>query len=59
MNDLSVLPERFWQLLTVLSVAWYLTVTAYVAVRGAMDIRHMLARLQKQNSRDVNETAAP
>jgi len=37
--------ELFWLALTVACVAWYSTITVYVAIRGAMDIRSMLARL--------------
>jgi hypothetical protein len=46
------LAERFWWLLTILAVGWYLTVTVYVAIRGAFDIRQMLARLESQQSRE-------
>ena len=46
------LPERFWWLLTILAVGWYLTITVYVAIRGALDIRQMLARLESQRSRE-------
>jgi hypothetical protein len=42
------LAESFWWLLTVSSVAWYVTVTVYVAIRGAFDIRGMLRRLAAQ-----------
>lgn len=35
----------FWWLLTVACVVWYSTITIYVAIRGAADIRAMLARL--------------
>lgn len=35
----------FWLGLTITSVVWYLTITVYVAVRGAWDIQHMLAQL--------------
>ncbi len=35
----------FWWLLTLACLAWYATVTVYVAIRGARDIRVMLARL--------------
>ena len=45
------LSERFWWLLTVFAVGWYLTVTVYVAIRGAFDIRQMLARLESQQWR--------
>ncbi|MCI0428493.1 MAG: hypothetical protein L0Z46_10805 [Nitrospiraceae bacterium] len=34
-----------WWLLTVACVAWYSTVTVYVAIKGVADIRNMLARL--------------
>jgi hypothetical protein len=46
MND--NLAERFWWLLTWCCVIWYTTVTFYVSLRGAIDIRHMLARLEHQ-----------
>jgi hypothetical protein len=35
----------FWLLLTVACVVWYSTITIYVAIRGAVDIKNMLARL--------------
>jgi hypothetical protein len=35
----------FWGALTIACVAWYSTITVYVAVKGAADIKHMLARL--------------
>ena len=44
--------ERFWWLLTWICVVWYLTVTGYVAVRGAADIRSMLARLEEQKRKE-------
>jgi hypothetical protein len=44
------LPERFWWLLTIFAVGWYLTVTIYVTIRGALDIRQMLVRLEAQRS---------
>jgi len=36
----------FWLALAVTCVAWYSTITIYVAIRGAKDIRSMLRRLQ-------------
>ncbi len=36
----------FWWLLTAAVLVWYSTVTIYVAIRGAMDIRGMLNRLK-------------
>ncbi|MCX7826206.1 MAG: hypothetical protein N2689_11710 [Verrucomicrobiae bacterium] len=35
----------FWWLLTMACVVWYSTITLYVAIRGAIDIKHMLAHL--------------
>ena len=35
----------FWFLLTAACVIWYSTITIYVAIRGARDIKNMLARL--------------
>lgn len=37
----------FWGGLTIAVIAWYSTVTVYIAVRGAMDIRSMMRRLGK------------
>ena len=36
---------NFWLLLTLACVAWYSTITLYIAWRGAIDIRQMLRRL--------------
>ncbi len=35
----------FWFALTMICVVWYSTVTVYVAIKGAADIKGMLARL--------------
>ena len=45
--------ELFWRLLTYACLAWYVTITVYVAVRGAADIRNMLADLAR---RDANRS---
>jgi hypothetical protein len=37
--------QWFWWLLTVACVVWYSTITVYVAIRGAADIKSMLKRL--------------
>lgn len=37
----------FWLLVTIAVMVWYSTVTVYVAIRGALDIRRMLARLDE------------
>ena len=38
----------FWLLLVLVCVGWYSTITFYVAVRGFLDIKHMLKRLANQ-----------
>jgi len=43
----------FWWLLTAAAMVWYSTITIYVAIRGAVDIRSMLARLGTLNNADV------
>ena len=44
-----------WFLLTMACVVWYSTITIYVAIRGAVDIKQMLARLGEQ----ANEPPVP
>jgi hypothetical protein len=36
----------FWWGLTIAALVWYSTVTIYIAIRGATDIRGMLDRLK-------------
>ena len=43
----------FWWLVTMACVVWYSTITLYVAVKGARDIKHMLRRLQDINAADA------
>ncbi len=45
----------FWWLLTMACLAWYATVTVYVAIKGAADIKGMLKRL----SESITETDQP
>jgi len=37
----------FWFLAVLAVLLWYSTITIYVAARGALDIRHMLRRLDE------------
>ena len=37
--------QWIWLLLLIACIVWYSTVTIYVAIRGAFDIRSMLQRL--------------
>jgi hypothetical protein len=47
--------EKFWWLLTAACVVWYSTITIYVGIRGAMDIKSMLKRLQAQCEDQADE----
>ena len=42
----------FWLTLMIACVVWYSSVTVYVAIRGAFDIRHMLENLKESHSAD-------
>lgn len=44
--------ELFWKTLTIAALVWYSTVTVYVAVRGAGDIKDMLRRLAERRDDD-------
>ena len=48
--------KDFWWFLTMAALAWYSTITIYVSIRGAMDIRHMLARLERLKDETAEET---
>jgi hypothetical protein len=45
----------FWWLITMACVAWYSTVTIYVAIKGAADIKHMLARLSANQTEETSD----
>ena len=47
----------FWGLLLLAVLAWYSTVTVYVAVRGFLDIKHMLRRLEEDHARGMSGRA--
>ena len=40
----------FWWAATAACVIWYSTITVYVAIKGAKDIKNMLARLDAQRT---------
>jgi hypothetical protein len=40
----------FWWYLSTACLIWFSTVTVYVAVRGGLDIKHMLRRLRSDQS---------
>ena len=53
MNLLAMLSNHpFWAALTLAVLAWYSSITVYVAIRGSMDIKHMLRTLSAQHGND-------
>ena len=49
MNPLDMLSNHpFWAGLTLAVLVWYSTITVYVAIRGALDIKHMLRNLAER-----------
>ncbi len=58
MNFSAMLSNHpFWGILTLAVLVWYSTITVYVAVRGAMDIKHMLRKLKSAG--DATEDTKP
>ena len=51
-----MLNHWFWWALTMACVVWYSTITVYVAIKGAGDIRNMLARLANDTQRDAEDS---
>lgn len=45
----------FWWIVTAACVVWYSTITIYVSVKGAKDIKNMLARLDATRKREEAE----
>jgi len=46
----------FWWALSMACVIWYSTITIYVAIKGAGDIKQMLARLGRDRKPDAGES---
>ena len=45
----------FWGILTLAVLVWYSTITIYVAIRGAFDIRHMLRKLKDNHEQSEGD----
>jgi hypothetical protein len=43
----------FWGILTLAVLVWYSTITVYVSVRGALDIKHMLRSLKDKHEAET------
>ncbi len=48
-----------WWLLTMACVVWYCTITVYVAIKGSVDIKEMLARLADPSETGPNAPGDP
>ena len=42
----------FWWLVNAACLLWFSTITVYVAIRGGLDIRHMLDRLKQLHAEE-------
>jgi len=49
--------SSFWGLVVITCLVWYSTITIYVSIRGAMDIKRMLARLEALRHETEEEQA--
>lgn len=45
----------FWWYVTAACLVWFSTVTIYVAIRGGLDIKHMLRRLKATDHQNRDE----
>jgi hypothetical protein len=45
----------FWGIITIAVLVWYSTITIYVGVRGALDIKHMLRNLKEKGEAAADE----
>jgi hypothetical protein len=46
-----VIAKWFWFIIIMAVLLWYSTITIYVAIRGSIDIKHMLRRLAERENR--------
>jgi hypothetical protein len=50
---MSTIALWFWEAVIVGCVLWYSVATVYIAVRGAADIRGMLAHLRRNGEKET------
>lgn len=50
--------KTFWLILTIAALVWYSTITIYVTIKGAGDIRRMLENLKKDFGSGNGEDSA-
>ncbi len=49
-------PHYFWMILTGACILWYSTITIYVSIKGAKDIKVMLRDLDKKHHENLKKT---
>ena len=54
-----IVEHWFWAAMTAAVIVWYSTVTIYVAFRGMLDIKGMLARLKEGNDAAADADQGP
>jgi hypothetical protein len=42
-----MIEKWFWEVLTIICIIWYSTITVYVSIKGTKDIKNMLKKLSK------------
>jgi len=50
LNISTIIDHWFWIGIVVAVIVWYSTITVYVTVKGAKDIKSMFARLSNQSA---------
>jgi hypothetical protein len=50
LNISTIIDHWFWIGIVAAVIVWYSTITIYVTIRGAFDIKHMFARLSNQSA---------
>jgi hypothetical protein len=56
---MHIIDHWFWFMLTAACVVWYSTITVYVAICGARDIKNMLSNLSARQKQDNKLEAEP
>ncbi len=49
----------FWLVLMIAVMAWYSATTVYVGVRGILDIKQMLRRLEERHDQSSSSSSEP
>jgi len=56
LNISTIIHHWFWLGIVAAVIVWYSTITIYVSIRGAFDIKQMFARLGRQSADSPNDT---